>query len=347
MSRIVSTTITAPEAGKYLINFLSERFTYLSREVWKEEIIRGNILLNNTPAISHNELRRGDTVTYRPEQFEEPPVPLGYRIIHREKDFIVINKPPGLPCHPGGRYRSNTLWNLLLPEFPELHFMNRLDRETSGIIVAALTKRGQQVFRKTEQLTKDYLVVVHGSFPEVLDASGWISQDRNSKIRKKQRFSSSYPDNIPAKDSRTILTALTRNKTFTLLKACIKTGRTHQIRATLSCLGYPVAGDKLYGLDEGLFLRLANGSFSQDDAQSLPIGHQAIHSAHLSFPGPDNSSSTGTHARHIYAELPEAFAAFVGENFSIDLSTGADIAELFRQQCQPLPPRPPAEGLNR
>ena len=324
MSTRLQTTIDSATKGRYLIDLLSTRFTYHSRATWEHEIAQGLILLNGHPTSPHYELRKGDIISYTPEQGEEPPVPKNFSIIWQEQDFIAINKPPGLPSHPGGRYRTHSLWNLLLTDFHSPTLINRLDRETSGIIIAALTARGRRGFQQQHRQHKGYLVMVHGSFPGPLQAHGWIYRDPHSMVRKKQFFGYSYPDNIKAKSSLSTFHPLAVNEHFSLIKVNIETGRTHQIRATLHSLGYPVVGDKLYGLDESFFLRFATGQLSPEDRRLLIIGHQALHSARFCF-----TNELGEE-HCLAAELPPEFARLVKQSFNIDLSSAPAVAKLWQ-----------------
>ena len=78
---------------------------------------------------------------------------------------------------------------------------------------------------------------------------------------------------------------------MTLVRAVLGTGRQHQVRATLHSLGFPLAGDKLYGPDERLFLKIASGELNDDDFEKLRFGRQALHAAVLEFRHPFTGES--------------------------------------------------------
>jgi 23S rRNA pseudouridine1911/1915/1917 synthase len=197
------------------------------------------------------------------------------------------------PAIPGGY----TPARMLSRERPELAFgldgvrlANRLDRETSGIVVVAKTQEAAAFASARLQdgsLIKEYHVLVEGVFPEYLDAAGWLGRDGDSPIRKKARFSR---HEIPGgQAARTEFWSVdTRvapgGDRLSLVRARLHTGRTHQIRATLHSLNFPVVGDKMYGRDPTIFLRFAAGIMTEADEALLRMPHQALHCAHVSFP---------------------------------------------------------------
>ena len=286
--RIARCRIRQNAGGTALLDFLVERFTYHTREAWLAALAASRVLRNGEPATGHEQLAEGDTIEYRCGDLPEPPVPHEFQIVHAEDDLLVIAKPPGLPVHPAGRYFAHTLWAFLREEgHADLHFLTRLDRETSGLLLAARTPAAAKHFQglaSQGRIAKTYLAAVEGEFPETLHASGWLHRDATSTIRKKRRFSPLQP-HVPGEQTvETHFACLARRQGLSLLQAELITGRTHQIRATLCSLGFPVVGDKIYGRDETWFLRFRDGTLTEDDERALRLPHQALHSWRLSSP---------------------------------------------------------------
>ena len=124
---------------------------------------------------------------------------------------------------------------------------------------------------------------MHGDFPKQLHACGFLVPDKDSPIKKKLKFVENAVDISEAMAVETYFTRLKQSNGFSLLSARLLTGRMHQIRATLRGLGYPVAGDKLYGLDEQFYRRFALDTLTAEDRQALILDRQALHCCKLSF----------------------------------------------------------------
>lgn len=298
MERRVSTTIGPDDAGMTVLDFLSHRFTYFSRGAWDAHVSAGHIFRNDHPTIPLARLFKGDRLTYTHFQDSEPMVERRFHVLFEDSALLVINKPANLPCHPGGRYFNNTLWALLKEtgEFRSLHFINRLDRETSGIVIIAKTKEAARYCRQQFQhrlILKRYVVFVEGRFPDQdIRAEGYIMPDPNSGVRKKQCFCSILKDSFlqaKVKNCVTIFQKVNNINGMSKLEAFPETGRCHQIRATLHSLGFPVVGDKLYGLDERFFLRFIHQGLTFEDRQRLRLPRQALHAASITLKHPNTS----------------------------------------------------------
>lgn len=292
MQRKNSVRIQPQQAGRQLLDFISQRFTYRSREQWQAELTAGRFLLNDAETRNDSILAQGDLLVYLMPALVEPPVACNYTVLHEDDDLLVINKPAPLPCHPGGRFFAHTLWALLKEDhgLDNPRFVNRLDRETSGLVLVAKHKRAARLCQEQfaeHRVEKVYQVVVEGDFPDTgqaVQAVGWLGVDPDSAIRKKMRFSPDKNEAVPgAAEASTAFRRISGadNGSMSLVEARPHTGRCHQIRASLLHLGFPVVGDKLYGVDEQLFLRFQEDRLSGADHARLRLPRQALHAASL------------------------------------------------------------------
>ena len=299
MKRKNSVRIPPQQAGRQLLDFISQRFTYRSREEWQTELTAGRFLLNDTEARGDSLLTQGDLLVYLMPALVEPAVASNYTVLHEDDDLLVIDKPAPLPCHPGGRFFAHTLWALLKQNhgLAEPRLVNRLDRETSGLVLVAKNKAAARLCQEQfaqRRVEKVYLVVVEGDFPDTpheVESNGWLGPDPDSAMHKKMRFYPGQQDAPPgAAASSTAFRRLAGvgNPNLSLLEARPHTGRCHQIRATLLHLGFPVVGDKLYGVDEHLFLRFQEDRLSAADHALLRLPRQALHAAGLRLSHPVN-----------------------------------------------------------
>jgi 23S rRNA pseudouridine1911/1915/1917 synthase len=210
-------------------------------------------------------------------------------------DWIVIDKPPLLQVHPSKPSDEATLWDLLrgllafeLVNGGQVSIINRLDRETSGLVLIAKTREAARRFctlMERGRIAKQYLALVSG-WPEAdrftIDASMLRQGERlPSRIYLKQCV---HPGGAPACTRFQVARRFDRGGRFALVRAFPETGRTHQIRVHLAHAGHPVVGDKIYGPNEGHYLEFIETGWTPALAGALLLRRHALHSARLEIP---------------------------------------------------------------
>lgn len=220
--------------------------------------------------------------------FKHQPVVELFDILHEDADLLAINKPAGLVCHPtkGDVYSSLiSRVRLHLGDTATAHLVNRLDRETSGVILVAKSPEADAALKKLfaqRKVEKEYLAIVHGHFAaDAIVSEAPLGKDEQAIIAIKDRVRS---DGALAKTEFSVQQRFTRAEgNFTLLRARPHSGRKHQIRIHVQHLGHSLVGDKLYGGDERLYLDFVLRQLTAEQRARLILPCQALHAASLRF----------------------------------------------------------------
>ena len=221
-----------------------------------------------------------------------------FEIVHEAPHYVVVHKPAGMLTHPSKPEQGLTLWDHLKRALAcdlqepgrQISFINRLDRETSGLVLAALTSRAARAFGLAMQsrlIHKEYLALVRGWPAEerwTVDAS--LDAQRRHEDYIVQLRQIAHPAGYPARTEFAVEARFTRgSERFALVRAWPHTGRLHQIRVHLSLGGHPVVGDKLYGPPpaEALYLEFIETDWTPALESRLLLRSHALHSAVLGW----------------------------------------------------------------
>lgn len=234
---------------------LSQELADYSRSQIQQWLKDERVMVNGTTVKANYKVKAGDQVTIivpEPTVLELTPENIPLEIVYEDEDVAVVNKPQGMVVHPSAGHPNATLVNALLFHMQNLSSINdvirpgivhRIDKDTSGLLMIAKNdfaheSLAKQLKEKTS--LRKYVALVHGVIPHekgVIDAP----IGRSKTDRKMQAVIEE------GKPAVTHFQVLERFADFTLVELQLETGRTHQIRVHMKYIGYPLAGDPVYG----------------------------------------------------------------------------------------------------
>lgn len=314
--------INKNEAGQRLDKLLVKYLNKAPKSFIYKMLRKKNITLNKKKVDGSEKLQINDKVQLflsdeTIEKFSEVDVvanEVDLNIIYENQDILVINKPAGMLSQKA-KPEDETLTEYVIAyllktkqltkeELISFHpgLCNRLDRNTSGIIIAGKSLTGLQqmgVLLKERNIDKYYLTIVKGVIKEATSIEGYLTKDKNHN-----RVTISKEPVEGADYIKTQYEPVKTNGEYTLLRVKLLTGRSHQIRAHLHSIGHPVIGDGKYGDVQ------VNKYFKRN----FNLRYHLLHSCELGFPeitGPLSSLS----GKHFTAPLPSYFDAIVRRIF--------------------------------
>lgn len=260
--------IKKENAGIRLDKFLVKEFFSLG--MTRGEIIRniksGNVLVNNKKVKPGYVSHQGDAISSKFKVKSEKLIPnrnIKVKIIHQDKNIIIIDKPAGVQVHPDSKEKFNTIANWLIAKFPEIKdvrdpsnssgqvnlrpgIVHRLDKDTSGVMVAARNMEAflelKKIF-KEHKVEKKYLALVYGKLE---NKKGIIEKPIARAATYKKQVIAGRKTKTKIREAITHYKVLKEFKDYSVLEVTPKTGRMHQIRIHLFSIGHPIVGDKIY-----------------------------------------------------------------------------------------------------
>ena len=249
--------LAADRAGVRLDLYISQSCNELSRSSVQKLISSGHVTVNDLMARPSSKVKLGDTIVINVPVPEAAPalvaeqIPLN--VLYEDNDILVIDKPAGIAVYPAPGHPSHTLMNAVLAHFPDISnidgsvrpgIVHRLDKDTSGVMVVAKNKSAQldlYAQLKGRRVLKKYLVLVKG-YPSPEQGVIEAPIGRHPRDRKRMAVVSG------GREARTVYRVTRRFSGYSLVEVTLLTGRTHQIRVHFSRMGWPVAGDAVYGV---------------------------------------------------------------------------------------------------
>ena len=303
-ARVRKVRIDAEEAGQRIDNYLRRMLPGVPKGRIYRILRKGEVRVNGGRVKAEYRLAEDDEVRIPPVTVRDEPAPpsasavedIESRILYEDQRLLVVDKPSGVAVHGGSGVSHGVIERLRAarPACKDLSLAHRLDRETSGCLVLAkrrsALRRLHAMFREG-QVEKNYFALVLGDWQH-----GEVVIDQPLLVTNRQggeRHVVVSPDGKPA---RTTVKLSRRFSQYCLVQCRPETGRTHQIRVHLACVGHPIAGDTRYGDEE------ANGQLARMGMKRL-----FLHAQSIAFPDDSGNDMLFT------APLPDALNEFMNQ----------------------------------
>lgn len=294
--------IETDQAGQRVDNFLLRECKGVPKSHIYKAIRNGEVRVNKGRVSAHYRLEAGDALRIPPMRLPDPGVrpyvpPAVFPVVYEDAALLVIDKPAGVAVHGGSGVSFGVIEQLRAarPDERFLELAHRLDRETSGLLIIARTRKALLALHDMMREgggRKHYQALVVGD---------WVNDRQHIRLPLLKYLTAQGERRVrvdeEGKSAHTIVSLLHRYGRYSLLDAELRTGRTHQIRVHLSASGYPIVGDDKYGPDA------VREAFTRRG-----FGRMFLHAYHLRLPHP----ITGE-ALNLEAPLPPACRAVLDE----------------------------------
>lgn len=256
MSRTISFLIEPQFDGIKIYDYLRKEQHLSYRLITSLKHIPEGIELNGVHARTIDHVKAGDvlSVTMPPSKNNSEVSDIAVPIVYDDEDVLIYNKPADMNCHQSRRVQNDTLANVFAAYCCEHNLsltfrcINRLDKNTSGLVLLAKNQHAAALLKNAAQ--KEYLAVVHGVPAQ---KTGMVDApiSRINDIYTKRQI------DINGQPAVTHYELLAEGEGYSLIRLKLETGRTHQIRVHMACIGHPLAGDDMYGGDTSIITRQA------------------------------------------------------------------------------------------
>ena len=300
--QILTVKASADDSGTRLDAFMGYNTDELSRSYAVKLIGQGRVSVNGAAVTSKKHpISEGDIVTIsmpEPEALEIVAENIPIDIVYEDDDVAVINKARGMVVHPGPGNYSGTLVNAIMFHMGDSlssingvirpGIVHRIDKDTSGLLMIAKNDKAHESLAaqlKVHSVTREYTALVYDNIREdELTVDEPIGRDERNRMRHAVNGSG-------ARNAVTHIKVLERFGKYTLIRARLETGRTHQIRVHMADLHHPLAGDELYGPRR-----------QSSKIEGIEVHGQLLHAGTLGFIHP----STGQYLE-FHSDLPDIF----------------------------------------